>query len=57
MTMMEIPESILDTLADMDAFNVEGRYPDMLALVPTLDAAQALMGRSKEALAWLARQF
>jgi HEPN domain-containing protein len=43
----------LDTLADMSAFNIEGRYPETLSPAPTLEEAQAYLQRAQEVWEWL----
>ena len=43
----------IDTLAEMNAFNLEGRYPDLLALPPTPAEAQAYLARAEEVFQWL----
>jgi HEPN domain-containing protein len=43
----------LDTLAEMNAFNVEGRYPETLAPPPTVDEAKRYFERAQEVFEWL----
>lgn len=43
----------LDVLAEMNAFNVEGRYPETLAPPPTAAEAQRYLGRAEEVFQWL----
>jgi HEPN domain-containing protein len=43
----------LDALADMGAFNMEGRYPEMLGPPPTLEEARSYARRAREVLEWL----
>ena len=43
----------LDTLAEMSAFNVEGRYPETLAPLPTADEAKRYFERAQEVFEWL----
>lgn len=45
-----------DVLAEMNAFNLEGRYPDMLMPPPNLAEAQDYLKRSEEVLQWLLSQ-
>lgn len=45
-----------DVLAEMNAFNLEGRYPDLLMPPPSLAEAQAYLERAEEVLVWLLRQ-
>jgi HEPN domain-containing protein len=46
------PEQI-DVLAEMNAFNLESRYPELLIPPPTLKEAKAYMSRAKEVFQWL----
>lgn len=46
----------VDLLAEMNSFNIEGRYPDSLALPPTLAEAQAYLARSEPVFQWLISQ-
>lgn len=50
---VEIPETDRDTLADMNEFNIEGRYPDVSSPAPTQEQAQGYATRAAEVLAWL----
>ena len=43
----------LDTLAEMNAFNVEGRYPETLAPPPTQGEAERYLARAEEVFRWL----
>lgn len=45
-----------DILAEMNAFNLEGRYPDPLMPVPTQDEANDYMHRAEEVYQWLMKQ-
>ena len=38
----------------MNAFNIEGRYPDALTPALTLPEAQAYLARAEEVFQWLA---
>jgi HEPN domain-containing protein len=42
-----------DVLAEMNAFNLEGRYPDMLMPPPSLAEAHDYLTRTEEVLQWL----
>lgn len=46
----------LDTLADMNAFNLEQRYPDVLTPVPTPGDAKNYRLRAEEVYQWLLSQ-
>jgi HEPN domain-containing protein len=43
----------VDILAEMNSFNVEGRYPDTLSLPPSQEEAQEYMNRAEEVFQWL----
>ena len=43
----------VDILAEMNSFNIEGRYPDTLSLPPTQDEALEYMNRANEVFQWL----
>ena len=43
----------LDLLAQVNAYNIEGRYPDTLTPPPNLTEAQKDMKKIEEVLAWL----
>jgi len=43
----------LDVLAEMNAFHIEGRYPETLTKPPTIDEAVRYMKRAEEVLRWL----
>jgi len=45
-----------DVLADMNQFNLEGRYPEFYTLQLSPQEAAEFMARSEEILAWLTRQ-
>lgn len=49
------PEQVA-TLAVMNAFNIEGRYPDTLSSPPPPRDAQRYMAAAEEVLQWLIRQ-
>jgi HEPN domain-containing protein len=46
-----------DVLAEMNAFHLEGRYPEALTPEPALEEAQAYVARAEEVLRWLTSQF
>ncbi len=46
-----------DTLADLNQFNAEGRYPEFLTAPPTREEAARYMAESEGVFAWLIRQF
>ena len=43
----------METLAKMNAFNLEGRYSDMLQPPPTSAEVRAYVSRAEEVLQWL----
>jgi len=45
----------LDTLADMNEFAIEGRYPGTLPSPPAAEEARAYLARSEEVLKWLSQ--
>ena len=46
----------LDILADINTFNLEGRYPDMLTPAPSLGDAKDQLRRAEEVYRWLLSQ-
>jgi HEPN domain-containing protein len=46
-----------DALAEMNAFHVEGRYPESLSPPPTAEEASRYMTRAGEIFEWLMNQF
>ena len=49
-------QAYMDVLAEMNAFNLEGRYPDMLMPPPSLVETQDYLRRVEEVLQWLLSQ-
>ena len=47
LALIELTNEHLDTLAEMNAFNVEGRYPETLVPAPTSAEAQGYLGRAE----------
>jgi HEPN domain-containing protein len=45
-----------DVLADINAFSLEGRYPDSYAVLPSRDEADSIMRRAGEVFLWLKSQ-
>jgi HEPN domain-containing protein len=43
----------LDILAEMNSFNIEGRYPDTLSMPPSQESAKHYMTRADEVFQWL----
>jgi len=50
---VELSERSRDILAEMNAFNIEGRYPDVLAPPPNPTEAQRYAAGADEVLQWL----
>jgi HEPN domain-containing protein len=53
---LSLSQDYEDVLAEMNAFNLEGRYPDMLMPPPNLSEAQDYLKRSEEVFQWLLSQ-
>lgn len=47
----------IDLLAEMNPFNIEGRYPEVWGAVPSRNEADILKQRTKELYEWLKNQF
>jgi len=56
--MAQLPEIALylQTLADINQFNIEGRYPEFLPVEPDLETARHLMQQAGECYQWLTTQ-
>jgi HEPN domain-containing protein len=50
---LELSEDRLDVLAEMNAFSLVGRYPEMLEPAPASQEAAAYLDRAKEVYSWL----
>jgi hypothetical protein len=46
----------MEVLAEMNAFHIEGRYPDSLAKAPTREEALNYMARAEGVYQWLMNQ-
>ena len=53
---LELTADQVDILAEMNAFNIEGRYPDVLLPVFSLDEAISHIQRAEEVYLWLKNQ-
>jgi len=53
---LKLSDQQADVLADMNQFNLEGRYPEFYRLRVSLEEAKEFLTRSEEVLAWLTRQ-
>lgn len=54
---LKLSEEQIDLLADVNEFNIEGRYPEMLMPPPTRAEADDYMARIAEVLQCLNNQF
>jgi len=50
---LETDEKQLDLLADMNAFNIEGRYPEQLTPEPSPEEVRSYTERTEEVFQWL----
>jgi HEPN domain-containing protein len=50
---LHLPPEHLNVLAEMNAFHIEGRYPETLNPLPTLQEAQQYFSRAEEVFRWL----
>jgi len=53
---LNLSQKLKDILAEMNAFNIEGRYPDTLTPPPTQTEAEKYMSRAEEVYQWLMKQ-
>ena len=53
---LSLDEAQIGTLAEMNSYNLEGRYPDMLLPAPSLKDAKAQLERAEEVYQWLLSQ-
>ncbi len=53
---LRLDEKQIDALAEMNAFNIEGRYPEMLAPEPSVEEARSYIRRAREVYIWLIRK-
>lgn len=53
---LQLDDMQIDVLAEMNAFNLEGRYPEMLTPELTVEEAQRYIRRAKEVYTWLMSQ-
>ncbi|MFH0976769.1 MAG: HEPN domain-containing protein [Spirochaetota bacterium] len=49
-------DSQLDILAEMNAFNIEGRYPDSRIQSPDIQTAKSYLNKAKEVRLWIIQQ-
>ena len=50
---LDLQPAQVDILAEMNSFNIEGRYPDTLSLPPSQEDAQHYLTRAGEVFQWL----
>jgi HEPN domain-containing protein len=53
---LELSPDQLDLIAEMNAFNIEGRYPDRALPILTMEEATTYLSRAKEVYEWLKSQ-
>ncbi|MBW1676275.1 MAG: HEPN domain-containing protein [Deltaproteobacteria bacterium] len=54
---LDIQPAQMDILAEMNSFNIEGRYPDTLSPPPSQEEAQHYMTQGEEVFQWLISMF
>jgi len=54
---LDIQPAQVDILAEMNSFNIEGRYPDTLSPPPSQEEAQRYMTQTEEVFQWLISMF
>jgi len=52
---LRLSDNQLDTLADINAFNIEGRYPDVFAPLPSYTEAREYLHRAEKVYQWLTK--
>jgi len=50
---LALDDRLIDTLADMNQFQIAGRYPELLTAPPSAGEAQAFLAEAQEAFRWL----
>jgi len=50
---LDLRPAQMDTLAEMNSFNIEGRYPDTLSTPPSQEEAENYMAQADEVFQWL----
>jgi HEPN domain-containing protein len=56
LTALTFSSEQIDILADMNAFNLEGRYPESLGLPPSPTEANEYLDRAQKVYQWLMNQ-
>ena len=54
---LDIKPAHVDILAEMNSFNIEGRYPDTLTPPPSQEEARHYMTQAEEVFQWLISMF
>ena len=54
---LELDDKTRKILAEVNEFNIEGRYSDLLMPPPSLEEARNYLQRAKGAFEWLTKQF
>jgi len=54
---LDIKPAHVDILAEMNSFNIEGRYPDTLSPPPSQEEARHYMTQAEEVFQWLISMF
>jgi len=54
---LDIQPAQVDILAEMNSFNIEGRYPDALSPPPSQEEARHYMTQAEEVFQWLISMF
>ncbi len=53
---LKLDEAQISLLAEMNSYNLEGRYPDMLLPAPTLNDAKIQINKAEKVYQWLLSQ-
>lgn len=56
LTGLIIQSDKMDILAELNSFNIEGRYPDSLSSPPSPEEARIYMDKAEEVFKWLIKQ-
>lgn len=54
---LALTQDQVDLLAELNAFNIEGRYPDLALPVPTRSQAEDCLRRTEEMYTWLLQRW
>lgn len=53
---IDFQQERIEFLAEMNPYNIEGRYPEMWSVLPSRQEADILIQKTKEILVWLKNQ-